>query len=208
MTIMRPGTKIRFWSPRFKNRPSVEPPGLLRLVSALAIGSIVGSLVYAVMVAMSGAGSVNEIASEKAIYIAVLHFVLPFGVVYTVSTNNPMSRLLIGAYCLILSVATFLGKGYLGGLPIESSIRGALIFLFASFVLFWLFRSPKMRFYYALISGKPVPNDLATRAYDLEGRTWMNTRVRAGIEWVADRLETLVILGFVAAVIYAYVSTG
>jgi hypothetical protein len=208
MTNMRPGVKITFWSPRFKNKGSVEPPGLLRLTSALAIASIVGVLLYAALTSISGIGSAPAIEAEKAIYIAVLHFALPFGLAYAVSTNHPVSRLLIALYAAILCGATVMGKGVLGTLNTDDTVRslGSMVFLLV--VLYWLYATPKMRYYYALISDQPVPDDLQSRASELSGKKWINPKIRAVLDWVVDHLETVVLLGFIAAVIYAFVSTG
>jgi len=65
-----------------------------------------------------------------------------------------------------------------------------------------------MRFYYALISGRPVPSDLESRAAVYMDDSKLNPRWRVALDWVADPLETTVLLGFIALAIYAYVSTG
>lgn len=205
---MRPGSKIRFWSPRFTNKPSVEPPGLLRLVSALAITSIVGTLLYAVMVTVSGVGSGPGIESKDAMYVAILHFALPLCVAYTVSSNHPSSRLLIALYVVILCGATVIGEGFLGNLGTDETLRSAASVASLLVVLWWLYGTPKMRYYYALVSDRPVPEDLRSRASELAGRNWIKPKTRAAIDWVADRAETVLILGFIVALIYAYFRTG
>ena len=207
-STMRPGIKVRLWSPRFKNRPSVEPPGLLRLVSALSILSIVGVLLYSVIVAVSGIGSTWGIEPNEALYIAIFHFVLPLCVAYTISSNHPISRLLIAFYGMALCTATVLGKGFLGNLRIDSTIRSLVSAILLLIVLTWLFRSPKMRYYYALVSGQPVPEDLQSRASELEGRNWISPKTRSALDWVADRMETILLLGMIVAVIFAFVSNG
>lgn len=45
MVPNRPGVKIPFGPPGFKNRPDVEPPGFLRVVAALSIFSVAGTVV-------------------------------------------------------------------------------------------------------------------------------------------------------------------
>ena len=88
MPHMRPGTIIKFWSPRFENRPDVEPPALLKLVGALSIFSVVGVLVYAVARQLAVGGSAGVVGVE-AMYVALLHFVMPFGVFYAINMNSP-----------------------------------------------------------------------------------------------------------------------
>lgn len=199
---MRPGTIIKFWSPRFENRPDVEPPALLKLIGALSVFSIVGALVYAVARQLASGGSA-EVGGVEAMYVAVLHFVLPFGVFYTINMNSPLSRPIIAVYALVLSAATIAGKGFLGSLPIDDSLRLYATLAIAVPVFGWLFASPKMRFYYATISNRPVPLALEAKADELRGGPLLGPRGRAILEWFVDHMETLVLLGFIAAVLIA-----
>lgn len=201
---MRPGTKVKMWSPRFKNRPEVEPPGLLKAVGALSILSVVGVLVYAVAQSVSGI----EMLGIEAAYVATLHFVLPFGVFYAISANSPFSRLAIATYVVILCSATVSGKGFLGAVQIDETakmvIAGGILLL----VLVWLYGSPKMRFYYAAVSNHPMPPNLASRAKQLHGGSWLKPKARETLAWLLDHLETAVLLGLIVAAVYAVVSTG
>jgi len=212
MSLMRPGVKIKLWKFGAKNKSHVHPPGLLRLVAALSILSTVGVLVYSVFQATTWIGYTG-MAAEKAAYIAMLHFVLPFCVFYAVSTNRVstnsiLSRFLIAAYSLVLYVATISGKGFLGELSADSEtglvIASAAILL----ILVWLFRSPKMRLYYVLIAGKPVPEDLKYRASELVGGNRLSAKNRARVEWIIDNVETAIIFGFIIVVFIAFLSTG
>lgn len=207
MVDPRPGTKLPFWSPRFKHKPAVEPPGLLRLVSGLCIFSIVGVLGYAVA---AGLGILGFSAPSRidALYIAVLHFLLPLSIAYTVSTNSPASRFLISVYVIVLFVATVTGRGYLATLGNNATLRiiiaaGALVLL-----LTWFFRSPRMRIYYILLQDQPIPADLEDRAYELAATSSLSPRTKRLMEWLTGHLEIVVMLGFIVLVIYAWVSSG
>ena len=206
MSINRPGTKIPFGVYTHKSKPDVEPPGLLRLLAALAIFSVVGTMLYSAL-AMSPFPGTPAIDPDKALYIAVLHFLLPIAVAYTIMMNHWVSRFLIFAYFVILYVATLMGKGVLGTVPIMSSTRTIVATAVFAVIIGWLFRGPRMRYYYALLADKPVPDDLVERGEELAGRNWLSSRTRNVIEWFADNLETVVLLGFVVVVIYAFLST-
>jgi len=195
MVHMRPGFKIKLWTGGFTNRPSVDAPWVLKLLTAFAIFSMVGALVYAVAVTI-GASDVASVSNESAIYIAILHFFLPIAVIYTVTTNSPASRLLILGYFTTLCVSTIAGKGFLGGLNVDPELRRVTATATWLAVVLWLFLSPKMRFYYALISGQAVPRDLLSRAASFMDDSKLNPRWRAAIDWLADHLETVVLLGF------------
>ena len=179
---MRPGTKLPSGIKSFKNKPEVEPPGLLKAISILSIVSIVGVLVFAVKLGLSDLSSPTNYAEEAA-YVAVLHFILPFGVAYTVTTNSRFSRHLIALYCLILCTATIAGKGFLGGLTSDFTTRTILSVSGFLIVVSWLFASPKMRYYYLLVSDQPVPPELASRATELANRNRLSPRARAIVEW-------------------------
>ena len=203
---MRPGTKIRMWSPRVKNRPDVEAPGLLRAASAISIFSVIGMLVYAVAQSIT---TVNiEPDGVRAAYVALLHFVLPFVAFYTITTNSPLSRTVIVTYVVILSSATIAGKGFLGELPYDPIYKALIAAAVLVVILIWLYGSPKMRFYYAAVSDKPIPSDLIAREVELQHVTRLSPRARATIDWFLDHLQTIVLLGFIVTAVYAFVSTS
>ena len=197
----RPGVKIKMWSAGFTHKESVDPPWLLKTLVVFAILSMVLSLLYAVATSL---GTMQMPLAEEAIYVALLHFVLPVAVIYAVTTNSPASRLLILGYVLTLYAATLSGKGILGAIEVDTARRTlvATATLFA--VLSWLYLSPKMRFYYALISGKPIPVDLESRAARFMDQSKLNPKVRVIIDWIADHLETLALLGLTLAVIITF----
>lgn len=207
MGTKRPGVKIPFGSPDFKNKPDVEPPGFLRIIAAFSVFSIIGTTVYSVFVTTTGLGQ-SDLDSEKAIYVAVLHFLLPISVVIAISTNSHLSRFLISAYFLVLGCATFMGRGYLGTVPLDDGLRATLSIVVVGLILVWLFGSSKSRYYYSLIAGKDLPKDLVGRDSELAGKHWLSAGTKSLVNWTADHLETFVLLGFVVVVIYAFMSTG
>jgi hypothetical protein len=186
--------------------PGVEPPGLLKAAGALSILSVVGVLLYAVAQSVTGTGGL-ETRGIAAAYLAVLHFVLPFVVFYTITANSPLSRLAIAAYVLILSTATMAGKGLLGELQFDPVHKAFAAVAVSVVVFYWLFGSARMRFYYAAISNKPMSPDLASRAEELHGGNWLSPKARESLAWFLDHMETIVLVGFIVAAIYAFVST-
>lgn len=207
MTGMRPGTKVRLWSPKFTNRPDVEPPALLKLAGALSVFSAVGVMVYSVATTLAGPGASESVGGE-ALYIAVLHFVVPVCIFYTINVNSPLSRFAIGLYVVALGLGTIAGRGFLGNLGIPETARALGSVLVMATVCWWLFRSPKMRFYYATIAHRSIPEELTSRADELQGGMNLSPRARAMLEWIVDRTETAVLLGFIAVVLYAFWRTG
>ncbi|MEM7432858.1 MAG: hypothetical protein AAF351_13115 [Pseudomonadota bacterium] len=202
-------TRIPKGVPEYKNQPLATAPGLLRVVSGLSIFSIVGVLIYAIAVALTGHGS-YETFEEPAVllYIVTLHFILPLGVAYTITMNSAASRSLITVYVITLGAATVTGKGVLGALAMETPLIALAAVVVPFLVLMWLFRAPSMRIYYAIIRNRPVPADLIDRAEELANKSWINPRAKAAIDWAADHLETVVLLGFTALAVYALVAMG
>ena len=201
------GTKIKLWTGGYTNRPAVDPPWLLKIVAVLAFLSVIGALIYIVLETIRGPGSAG-ISTETAIYVVSLHFVVPITVFYSVTTNSRASRFLILGYGITLYVSTISNKGFLGGLKIDASIRDIVATVVLLSVVGWLFLSPKMRVYYALIAGKEVPVELESRAASFVEASKLNPRVRATLDWLADHLETTVLLGLTALAVYAFVSTA
>jgi len=199
MSHSRPGVKITLWSAGFTNQEAVDPPWLLKTLVVLAILSMVASLLYA---AATGLGAISVPPAEEAIYIAVLHFVLPVVVIYTVTTNSPASRFLILGYFVTVYTATPNGKGFLGAIDVHAELRTMIATVILIAIGSWLFLSPKMRFYFALIAGKPIPSDLESRAARFMDQSKLNPKVRMVIDWIVDHIETVALLGLTRAVIF------
>lgn len=207
MYSIRPGTRVPRGQQSFKNRPEAIPPVLLRLVAAMSLISVVGMLVYAVVERLTERGDVYLLPGD-ALLVVGLHFVLPFGVVYTVSTNSGWSRHLIAIYAIVLGTATALGVGFLGTLPMSELTRITISISAVLVIGVWLFGSSKMRLYYALVAGKPIPDDLAPQLRNLLVPSTFARRAASAIDWAADRMETIVLLGFVALALYAWFRTS
>lgn len=205
MPQMRPGIKVKLWSPRFTNRPDVAPPGLLRLLGGISFFSVIGFLVFAV-----GQDFLNfDVAAEPAeiAYVTMLHFVLPLLLFYLIISNSPLSRWVIVVYTATLCGATATGKGVLGRMAQDALYVEAIAIAISVVILLWLFASPRMRFYYATISGRPIPIDLEERAHELQSGSLLGPRSRVILEWILDHAETTVLLAFIVLVFYAYAST-
>ncbi|MEM1176613.1 MAG: hypothetical protein AAGA33_03035 [Pseudomonadota bacterium] len=200
MGIFRPGTRVRFWTPRYTNRPDIGPPLPLRIVSGLSILSVVGTLLYAVFETLSTLESWG-LSAFDALYIAVLHFLLPLAAAYTLSGNYPISRLVVSLYCLTLAGATATGRGMLGALAADSTLLAILVpGLLVSFVA-WLFLAPGPRAYYLMVAGRDVPEPLRSAAASLKESRWLSERVRHALDRLLDYLELFTMIGFIVTVI-------
>lgn len=204
MGLWRPATRIRFWTPKYRNRPYVQPPALLKIISVLSVVSIIGTVVYYLMIVLGDVVASTSIEPASAIYVSVLHFLLPFTIALSISTNSPLSRPLIVLYFLVLCGATMLGKGFAGGVDIDGGLKATISVAVFLAVSAWLFLGPKVRAYYALLAGDDVPMGTGDQAVELIEDPWPGKKARATIEWLADHLETLVLLGLIAAVVLGW----
>lgn len=83
--------------------------------------------------------------------------ILPFCVFYAISMNSPLSRPCITAYTMLLGCSAIFGEGLLGGLHPDIVARASVGIPVMLVVMGWLYGSPKMRFYYSTLRGRPVP---------------------------------------------------
>ncbi len=203
---MRPGAKFRLWSPKYTNRPDIEPPTLLRLVSALSILSAVGFLFYSVARGLDHTGA-TDTTVPGGYYVAILHFVLPVGIFYTVVSNSPWSRPAIALYMVILGGATLAGLGVLGNLNLSDDLRVIVTIFVTAAVFAWLFASPRMRFYYASLTNAAIPDDLQGRAEELSRNSRLSRRAHGVVEWILDSMETIVMIGFIILCLYMFLTT-
>jgi len=123
MSGMRPGVKFKLWSPKFTNRPDIEPLALVRFVGTFSVLSAFGFLIYAVAIVIVPYGTNYDPELVEGLYVTTLHFILPTGIFYTVMVNGPLSRYMISIHIVTLSAATIAGKGFLGQLPITETTR-------------------------------------------------------------------------------------
>ncbi len=200
-------TKLPLRNIYHRNAPGVRPPGLLSLFSAFCILSVVGTLFYSVIVTTVGAGGYS-LDPVEGLVVAVVHFLLPILIAYTVSTNSAWSRSLIALYSIAAAVFAIFGVGYIAPLIVASTRAMAIGLVLLAIIFIWLFASPKMRIYYLLISGRPIPSRLSDRARHYVKNPWPGPRLKRALEWAADHLETVVLLGLIVAVVLALLSTN
>ena len=202
MGLWRPATKIRFWTPKTKQSPGVRPPGLLSLFSVLCILSVIGTLVYSVFRTI---GTGYDPEPPEALIVAVTHFLLPIAIAYSVFTNSHLSRPLILIYSVALALSLFFGFGYIVPVLNVGLLSGIVVFGALVLIVVWLFASPKMRIYYALLRGRPLPQRLAKRAIEHVENPWPGRKATEVLEWITDHLETIVLVGLIATVVLAWI---
>jgi len=173
----------------------------------LCVISIIGTLWYAVSQTLTLFGSPAD-SPATDIFVGFLNFALPLLVAYTISANHPSSRILILGYATAVYVWALYTERLSEVLSQGPYISAAIATIAYVFVLIWLFRSPKMRYYFALIKNRPVPADLLEFGDSLAGDSWLSENARNRLNWVADHLETIVLVGFIVVVIIAFSVTG
>ena len=117
-------------------------------------------------------------------------------------------RHLIAFYAIVLGTTTVLGIGFPGKLPVSDLTRIALSISAVLMIGAWLFGSSKMRLYYALVNGKPIPDDLAPKLRILLTPSAFVRRTASVMDWATDYLETIVLLGFLALALYTWYRTS
>jgi hypothetical protein len=123
----------------------------------LCVLSLVWTVIYAVFSTLGHLGGIYG-SPYRMIVIASMLFILPFVILYTISTNNPASRILLISYfgfglLVIEKYWPVFIENWLSPIPIVGG-------MFAIVTVCWLVVSPGARVYYALISGRTIPADL------------------------------------------------
>ncbi len=160
---------FRLWIGQPVNAALVTPPASLRAVVVLCILSATGTLFFGVANQLSFGGAMVESFQEIA-FLVLCYFLLPILIAHTISTNWPISRILISAYSFAVAYQAFF---YVDGLRIGSEYKGlgtAGIFVFLLGIMWWLYGSKKLRIYYSLIVGEGLPGDMEGRTDELLAR--------------------------------------
>lgn len=203
MGLFRPETRIRFWTPKFKHAPDVRPPGILILVSVLCILSVIGTLLFATFRTLTIG---FQPTWAESVIIAAIHFLLPIAIAYTVFTNSHLSRPLVLIYGFALTASLFFGIGYFSPAVEDGAFSRIAILASLAIVVAWLYLSPKMRIYYALLRERPLPSKLAQRAIDYVETPWPGRRASEVLNWISEHLETVVLIGLIVTVLLAWAS--
>lgn len=206
MYHMRPGSRIPKGSKSYKAHPSVDPPVLLRLAAVLSVLSIIMVLIAYVIGALSSS-SANYFEPATALYIAIGFFIIPLGIVHTVSMNNPLSRSLLLIFVFMNIAAVCLDFPFYADLPLAFRDKVIAICFIGSVILYWLFRNPRARYYYAAITGRPLAKDLAQREQELADNKWLSAGAQRKLDWFTEHMETIILLGFVVVVLLAFLGT-
>ncbi len=156
----------RLWLGQPVNAALVTPPMSLRVVIILSILSATGTLFFGVANQLSFGGALVT-SFPQIIFLVLCYFLLPILIAHTISTNWPISRILISTYLFAVAFQAFV---YVDTLRIGLELKALYAAgIFASFVgaMWWLFGSKKLRIYYSLIVGEGLPDDIEGRADDL-----------------------------------------
>jgi len=197
------GGKFRLRSVFEINRPDVPQPVALAVATTLCVLPLVALLAFDIIQRI-GPYSAPMFSPTEVILLVVFCGVVPMLTAHSIATNRPSSR-----WLLIALVAGLLGLGVLWLHPraasrVEAVSTMAIACALLVLVYWWLFRSARMRVYYALASGRPVPQDLA----DSELSTADGDRILGALRAVGPFLEILVVIVIIAAVVYGFIVVG
>mgnify|MGYP003652465809 CR=1 FL=1 len=181
----------------------VTPPLSLRAVLVLCIVSVTGTLLYGVATELSsGAGSGKSIPALLA--IVACYFLLPMLIAHTIANNRAQSCVLILAYVAALLYAL---AGVIESARLDDagrSVAAAGLVAAPLLVAWWLYGSPRLRLYYALVSGKEIPIDLRARTDALLVPGRLEALFGQVARWLAPWFETaavlLVLMGIIVAI--------
>ena len=154
---MRPSGSLKLWTGGFINRPGLGPPGYLRFILLLCMASLVYTLFYAVFVTLGNVGNPYDSAIQM-VSEALILFVSPFLILYTISTNNPLSKVLLLAHLGVTSTSLVYFEYAFADSVTDPLLIGFVLYMLNTVA--WLLFSPRSRVYYALIGNSPVPAEL------------------------------------------------
>lgn len=202
-----PAGNFRLWTGQSVNAPFVTPPVSLRLVMVLSIISVVATLVLGVLTQLghTGGWAISDIGQA---FVAAVYFVLPVLIAVAISTNRVSSRPLILIYSLAV---TWQLIARLDRIIESPDTRGAALFAITLALIgitWWLYRSPRLRVYYALISDRPMPDDLAADVERLTSPGRFESAFGRAGQFIAPYLEVIVVVLVIATVLIAFGMTG
>jgi len=198
-----PAGKFRLWVGQPVNAPFVTPPISLRGFLIVCILSVTGTLLYAVDTQLRMGTSTP---GGKEIFVSLLYFILPVLIAHSIAVNRSISRPLIVLYTSAIAFQIF---RWLEGRPESFQYRTeciASVSIGFLMILWWLFGNIKMRVYYALISGRDLPDDLPLPADELLAPGRFERSFRRIARKVAPHTEKAIVILILAAVLLGWAS--
>ncbi len=199
--------KVQLWTGESYNRPDVVPPMALRAIAILCVISVTGVLVYGIVGQLSML-SRPELSILQAIVFIGFHAVIPLGAAYAVSSNRRVSRPLIVIYCLYIGYRAI---EQVLELRVTADTRLAMIVAICLLLLtigFWLYRSPRMRYYYSVVSDRAIPDDLVGQKDVLSRPGPFQKRIVHFASRIAPLLEWAVPILIITLIVFAIAQIG
>ncbi len=190
--------KLRLWVGQPVNAPFVTPPISLRGFLIVCILSVTGTLFYAVATQLRVGTSTPDV---KEIFVSLLYFVLPVLIAHSIAVNRAISRPLIVIYTSAIAYQIF---RWLERTPESFQYRTESLFsvgIVVLMILWWLFGNMKMRVYYALISGRDLPDDIPLPADEILAPGRFERIFGRIAQKVAPHTEKAIVLLIIAAVL-------
>ncbi|MEO0576304.1 MAG: hypothetical protein AAF004_12635 [Pseudomonadota bacterium] len=183
--------------------PGLNTPLSLRLLLIACLITLVALLMFAVARQLQDGAPHFRWLDALA---AVAYGAGPVIVATLIAANSAWSRLAIVSTAAAITVHAC-GSINISS-PIEQGVPPASLLCIALFggVIYWLYRSRKLRIYYAIIAAKPIPTDLADRADVLLSpgaiERWVSRFSSSAVAWLEWVLVVL-IFGFVYVSFFA-----
>lgn len=177
----------------------------IKLVFVACILSVVGAMMYSVVIGLSVNAGPSTSPSRLAL-LAVVLVVLPVLIMIAIQDNRPISRPLIlvwtiAGICMFATADRWASDEIGAGTVIATCLAAAAIVL-------WLYASRTLVCFYALLKGRPVPDGLEEIARRLVDPDPEKSALRRFADWLADHFESLVLIGFSLLAVFACVDAA
>lgn len=195
-----PAGKLRLWAGQPVNAPFVTPPLSLRVALVMCILSVTGTLIYGVAVQLRTS---TNVAVVELVYVTVLHFLLPLLIAWSIAVNRQFSRPLLAIYTLLVTFEAFFWIRAQSW-PQQNQTYAWLGLATAVLLVFvWLYATLRMRIYYALISGRALPDGLPRSAEEILQPGRFEKMFGRLSQFVAPYFEFLAVLIVILALVLA-----
>ncbi len=160
-------------------------PLTLRLTVIVCILYATATVVLAALENLRPGGS-RDFSITAMLVISIMHFLVPFLISTSIVTDRPVSRPLLVLFSAAISYRVLDGYGI-------SLATMTTMFSFFLLVIWWLFYSKRVAFYFSTISGTSIPQELLEQHETLGRPTRLEERMSITASYMVNYLEYIAV---------------
>ena len=167
-------------------------PLTLRLTVIVCIFYATSTVVLAALENLRPGGS-RDFSITAMLVISIMHFLVPLLISTSIVTDRPVSRPLLVLFSAAITYRVLDGYGISLGNIDRHIATVTTMFSFFLCVIWWLYASQRVAFYFSTISGASIPQELLEQRESLGRPTQLEKKMSVAASYMVSYLEYIAV---------------